>query len=356
MVAEVGGTVHHTSELARARAAGREQHLALAGPSRDGSCEDRPMLRSRWSLSLPLLVLACSPASSDDTQGSQDASGPPVPGPTTTATDSDASTTLPGATTSASGPTTTEPTTTADSTATDDGFVFDLGPTPDAPPPPACLECSISLFTTASTALQPMGDGLLVEVLLDGQLVYALDEWGPGRLAFSGDSNILYAEGECPIWSWLGGTGDELPRVLCFGAKHACTGLTDGMPAAEVNVLHTYPGTLDYAGTTLPAPYADDAAAIAADYDVLVYAATNDYFNPWSSDPADALTVAEFVQLEGGGAYVVGEYSPGGMGAPQHAALQEVAQAFDMSFDTVWLDWGEAGAAVELECFPAPAG
>ena len=238
---------------------------------------------------------------------------------------------------------------------TDDGFVFDLGPQPDAPEPPACLQCSISLFTTASTSLSPMGDGLLIEVLLDGQLVYALDEWGAGRLVFSGDSNILYAEGDCPIWSWLGATGAALPRVLCFGAEHACTGLTDGMPPLDVNALHTYPGTLDYVGTTLPPAYAGDAAAIAADYDVVVYAATNDFFNPWDSDPADAPTVVEFVEM-GGGAYIVGEYSPGGMGAPQHAALQILAEAFDVSFDEVWLDWGEAGAEVELECFPDPAG
>jgi hypothetical protein len=266
---------------------------------------------SRWRMLLLVVPFACSSASSDETTA---VTSTPLP---------------------------------ADASATAGA---------DAPQPPACLECSISLFTTASTSLSPMGDGLLVEVLLDGQLVYALDEWGPGRLVFSGDSNILFAEGECPIWSWLGATGDALPRVLCFGAAHACTGLTGGMPPLEVNALHTYPGTLDYAGTTLPPPYANDAAAIAADYDVLVYAATNDYYNPWGSDPADALTVVEFVEQEGGGAYVVGEYSPGGMGMEQHAALQIVAEAFDMSFATVWLDWGEAGAAVELECFPDPAG
>jgi hypothetical protein len=310
---------------------------------------------SRWSVSLLVVPLACSSASSGDTRG-DGVSGPPFPpGPTSASTGEEGSSTAGSAGATASGGA-NDSTAAGSAGATDDGFVFDLGQPPDAPAPRTCLECSISLFTTASTSLQPLGDGLLIEVLLAGQLVYALDEWGPGRLVFSGDSNILFAEGECPIWSWLGGTGDALPRVLCFGAEHACTGLTGGAPPLEVNALHTYPGTLDYAGTTLVAPYADDAAAIAADYDVLVYAATNDYFNPWASDPADALTVVEFVELEGGGAYIVGEYSPGGMGAPQHAALQVLADAFDMSFDTVWLDWGEAGAEVDLECFPDPAG
>jgi hypothetical protein len=308
---------------------------------------------SRRCVLLLVVAFACSPESPAQTTV---ATTLPTPGDTTASTGNDVAsmsgTSSPGTTVGTAG------TTAVDTTdgSTDDGFVFDLGVQPDVPRPPACLQCSISLFTTASTSLSPIGDGLLVEVLLDGQLVYALDEWGPGRLAFSGDSNILYAEGECPIWSWLGATGDALPRVLCFGAQHACTGLTSGMPPLEVNVLHTYPGTLDYAGTTLPPPYADDAAAIAADYDVLVYAATNDYFNPWSSDPADALTVAEFVAMEGGGAYIVGEYSPGGMGAQQHAALEIVAEEFDMSFDEVWLDWGEAGAELELDCFPDPAG
>lgn len=308
---------------------------------------------SRWRLLLSFTMLACGPASPGETTL---VTSSPLP----VDTDPASSDGVPSSTSAGTG--TTMGTAPADSTAsttndpTDDGFVFDLAVPLDTPEPPACLECSISLFTTASTSLSPAGDGLLVEVLLDGQLVYALDEWGPGRLVFSGDSNILFAEGECPIWQWLGATGQALPRVLCFGARHACTGLTDGMPPLEVNQLHTYPGTLDYVGTTLPAPYADDAAAIAADYDVLVYAATNDAFNPWSSDPADAMTVVEFVELEGGGAYVVGEYSPGGMGADQHAALQILAEGFDMSFEQVWLDWGEAGAAVALECFPDPAG
>jgi hypothetical protein len=307
---------------------------------------------SRWRVLLCFVPFACGPASPGETTV---ATLGPLPSDTTQGSDGEPSSTG-GASGAATGSGSADSTVTASTAVeTDDGFVFDLAPL-DAPGPPACLECSISLFTTASTSLSPQGDGLLVEVLLDGQLVYALDEWGPGRLVFSGDSNILFAEGECPIWSWLGATGEALPRVLCFGARHACTGLTDGVPPLEVNALHTYPGTLDYAGTTLPPPYADDAAAIAADYDVLVYAATNDLYNEWSSDPSDALTVVELVELEGGGAYVVGEYSPGGMGAAQHAALQILAEAFDMSFEQVWLDWGEAGAEVELECFPDPAG
>lgn len=308
---------------------------------------------SRWRVFLCFVPFACGPASPGETTV---ATFEPLP-PDGTTQGSDGDPFTGGASGAVTGSGSADSTVTASTAVeTDDGFVFDLAVPLDAPEPPACLECSISLFTTASTSLSPQGDGLLVEVFLDGQLVYGLDEWGPGRLVFSGDSNILFAEGECPIWQWLGATGQALPRVLCFGARHACTGLTDGMPPLEVNQLHTYPGTLDYAGTTLAPPYADDAAAIAADYDVLVYAATNDFFNPWSSDPADALTVAEFVELEGGGAYVVGEYSPGGMGADQHAALQILAEAFDMSFEQVWLDWGEAGAAVELECFPDPAG
>lgn len=243
------------------------------------------------------------------------------------------------------------------SSATDDGFLFDLGSMLDVDGATECLPCEISLFTTASTTLAPTNDNdFLIEVFLEGDRVYALDESGSGRVAFSGDSDILYAEGDCPIWSWLGATGTEAPRVLCFGARHACTGLTDGATPLEVNKLHEYPGQLLYAGTSLPEPYDTNAAALRADYDVVVYAATNDAFNPWSSDPQDAAIVADFVETMGGGAYIVGEYSTGGMGPEQFEALQNVAAMFEVSFDQVWLDWGQASASTQLECFPTPAG
>ncbi len=239
---------------------------------------------------------------------------------------------------------------------TTEGAIFDLGSIPDVRPA-ECLECEISLDTTQSNALVSMGMPLFAEADLDGQLVFGLAEAGAGRLAFSGDGNVIYREGSCPLWEWLGDTGTEPPRVLCIGSDWPCHGETGANPPLEINHLHMYPGQLDYGGLTLPPEYEGDAVALHADYDLVVYFAVLDLATGgWDFDAGDVDTLESFARDEGGGLYFVAEYFGGGMGQPQVDSFNALVAPYDLGVAQESLAWGPAGASVELECFPDPAG
>ncbi|MEM6996106.1 MAG: hypothetical protein AAF721_36705, partial [Myxococcota bacterium] len=177
-------------------------------------------------------------------------------------------------TTAADGDTTAGPATS--------GAVFDLG-VPDMPRV-QCLQCEIDLMTTQSNALLPtMGMPLFATAELGTDVVFGIGEADAGRIAVSGDGNVIYREGSCPLWEWLGDTGAQPPRVLCIGADWPCHGETD-VPL-EINHLHMYPGQLDYGGLTLPPEYEGDPAALHTDYDLVVYFAVLDFAtNGWDFD------------------------------------------------------------------------
>ena len=291
-----------------------------------------------------------------------DGAGTPPPSTTTSAltqTDTGGDDTGPGGSETTASTTTGDDGTTSadvDSTGSDDA-IFDVGTALDIGRP-ECIPCEIALMTTQSNALvESMGAPLFVTADLDGDLVFGLGEAGAGRLAFSGDGNVIYREGTCPLWEWLGATGAQPPRVLCIGADWPCRGETDAMPPLEINLLHTYPGQLDYGGLTLPAQYEGDPSALHTDYDLVVYFAVLDFATGgWDYDPGDVGTLESFVRDEGGGLYLIGEYWGGGMGTEQLDSLNALAAPYDIAFQQLSLAWGPAGATVELDCFPSPAG
>ena len=272
-------------------------------------------------------------------------------------TGDDGSTTSGGADSAATGETTGSGSTGPADDTTGADPIFDLG-VPDMPPVEECLRCEIALMTTQSNAMVPGGMApLFVTAELNADTVFGLGEVDAGRIAFSGDGNVIYREGTCPLWEWLGGTGGSPPRVLCIGADWPCSGLTDTMPQNEINHLHMYPGQLDYGGLTLPPEYEGDAAALHQDYDLVVYFAVLDFATSgWDYDPADVATLESFARDEGGGLYLIAEYWGGGMGQEQLDSLNAIAAPYDVAFQQVSLDWGPAGAAVELDCFPNPEG
>jgi hypothetical protein len=300
-----------------------------------------------------LLLAACSAPADPSAQGStsvtDDGPAPTTSTATTTMVDTGESTTTSGSSSTSSS------TSVADST-TEAPPIFDVAGMPDAAMK-ACVECEIALMTTQSNAMHvTAGMPLFLEAQLDGHLVFGLREAEAGRVAFSGDGNVIYREGTCPLWPWLGGTGDQLPRVLCFGADWPCRGETGAVPPLEINALHTYAGQLDYGGITLPAEYASDPELLRADYDLVVYISVHDFAtSSWDLQLADAATLDAFVRDEGGGLYLVGEYW-GAMYDEHLESLNWIAQPFDIEFEQLSLDWGPAGAMVEIDCFPDPAG
>jgi hypothetical protein len=306
----------------------------------------------RW-LPIALTVVAVAPACAEP-------SDPAAQGSSTGVVADDDGTTTSGG--ESSSDTTGVPTTTgmaADSSSTtaattEEGAVFDVGVMPDVPVM-ECVQCEIALMTTQSNAMHAtVGMPLFLEAQLDGHLVFGLAEADAGRVAFSGDGNVVYREGTCPLWPWLGATGEELPRVLCFGAEWPCNGLTDS--ALEINALHTYAGVLDYGGLTLPDEYAADPVALRDDYDLVVYISVHDFATgSWDFALGDAATLETFVRDEGGGLYLVGEYW-GAMATEHLESLNWIAAPYDLEFEELSLDWGPAGAMVEIDCFPDPEG
>ncbi len=295
--------------------------------------------------------------------GRADEVGSTVVGPTSTdgPVPSDSSSSSEGGTAIA---TSSAPASTSDSTSSTNADTnadtepsFDLGIIPDVPPAD-CTPCEITLMTTQSNRFTPLGaDPLLITADLDGDLVFGMAEADAGRIAFSGDGNVIYREGTCPLWEWLGGTPDDSPRVLCIGADWPCHGVTGTATPFEINALDTYPGQLDYGGLTLPPAYEGDPEALRTDYDLVVYISVLDFATGgWDADPTDVDTLEAFARDEGGGLYFVGEYWGGGMGQPQLDSLNAMTAPFDIAFDQQSLAWGPAGAVAELDCFPTPAG
>ncbi|EDM79353.1 hypothetical protein PPSIR1_02331 [Plesiocystis pacifica SIR-1] len=203
-----------------------------------------------------------------------------------------------------------------------------------------CLECGVTLDSTQSSSFSALpGTEFLGSATLQGdQIIYALDEVGSGRVIYTADTNLLYEEiTDCPLWEWLGQSGDQLPKVLSFG-RYLCGGLG--------NNLGSYPD-LTYAGDNLPAQYVNDPAALAADYDAVIYCTLA------STPAAEAATIVEYVQDHGGGLYLASEYW-GFINQGDLDTINTIANPLGVEFEATNLDWGQANGDIAFECFPDP--
>jgi hypothetical protein len=203
-----------------------------------------------------------------------------------------------------------------------------------------CVECTVTLDSTQSSSFVALpGTEYLGSATLQGdQIIYALDEVGTGRVVYTADTNLLYNEiTDCPLWEWLGQTGDQLPKVLSFG-RNLCGGLGNNLAA--------YPD-LTYAGTNLPAQYVDNPALLAAEYDAVIYCTV-------ASTPASqAQTIVDYVQDHGGGLYLASEYW-GFINQGDLTAVNAIAVPFGTEFQGTNLAWGQANGEVGFACFPEP--
>jgi hypothetical protein len=210
-----------------------------------------------------------------------------------------------------------------------------------------CLQCGITLSTNQSGSLQPVAPNtFLAEILQSGETVYALDEVGPGRVIYSGDSNILNEEvTDCPLYEWLGQTGTSPPVIGSIGSNTVCAGLG--------NSLGSYP-TWSYIGQNVPAQYLGDPAALLADYDAIIYCPLRSMIDTVTMDAAEATTLVDFVTVQGGGLYLVSEYFGGGLNQQAIDDVNSIANALGAHFLSTNLDWGQADGEVQIGCFPTP--
>jgi hypothetical protein len=203
-----------------------------------------------------------------------------------------------------------------------------------------CVECNVTLDSTQSSSFVALqGTEFMGFATLEGdKIIYALDEVGPGRVIYTADTNILYKEiTDCPLWEWLGDSGDQLPKVLSFG-RNLCGGLG--------NNLGNYPD-LTYAGPSMPAQYVNNPAQLAADYDVVIYCTIS------GTSDAEAQTVVDFVSEQGGGLYLASEYF-GFLSQADVDRINTIGNPLGVDFQTTNLDWGQANGEIGFACFPLP--
>lgn len=238
---------------------------------------------------------------------------------------------------------TTDETTTEDDTT--DGTTEDGTTTTESETGDDCIECSITLDTTQSGSLESIDNNtFLAEMYLGQEIVYALDEVGPGRVIYTGDSNILNSEiTDCPLYEWLGQTDMQLPSLASIGSN-LCSGIGNNLP--------NYQGSWTFLGESLPNQYVGDPAALAADYDVVIYCPVR--FNGAPLTLAESGTYVDFVTQQGGGLYLVSEYFGGGIDQQAVDNINSIANPLDANFLPTNLNWGQADGEVMIDCFPNP--
>ncbi len=203
-----------------------------------------------------------------------------------------------------------------------------------------CVQCGVTLDSTQSSSFVALGgtEFMGFATLENTKIIYALDEVGSGRVIYTADTNLLYKEiTDCPLWEWLGDSGDQLPKVLSFG-RNLCGGLG--------NNLGNYPD-LTYAGVSLPAQYVNNPAQLAADYDAVIYCTLA------STSAAEAQTIVDYVKDEGGGLYLASEYW-GFLKQGDLDSINAIGLPLGVEFQATNLDWGQANGEIDFECFPLP--
>lgn len=305
------------------------------------------MVYARSALVSPWLgfVFACGtpgedPAATSITFGPVPSTGSVDPSETTEV-DPDSGTTALSGSASASG-------TSTGAMSTGEPPKFDIGMLPDFDEP-ECLQCGIVLDSQMSGELDVFGPNVFATAQLEMRDVYALGTFGSGRFIAMADSALPFQElGDCPLVEWLSG-GEVAPSVLWFGWTPS-----DGPMGWNI------PGAVD-AGVHLPAMYVGNPAQLAADFDIVMYLEASGQFDE-GDEPSDAemQTLLDYVEVHGGGAYVVSEFAnPGGtayMTPDDLDSVNRVMVPMGVESLQVQYPWGEADGAIDFECFPPPAG
>jgi hypothetical protein len=231
--------------------------------------------------------------------------------------------------------------------ATTDGAKFDVMAMPDAMPMGECIECALTIASQQSGVFDVTGTNVFATAQLQGQNVYALGTHGSGRFIATADSSLPFNEmSDCPIVEWLGGAGPA-PTMFWFG-----------WTPSDGPINWTYPGTS--AGVHLPPEYIGDPAALAADFDIVMYLEASGQFDS-GDQPSDAemQTLIDYASM-GGGLYVSSEFAdPAGgayLNATDLASVNRVLVPLGLEALQVSLDWGNVDGNIDFDCFPTPVG
>ncbi len=309
------------------------------------------MVYVRLPLVLPLLgfVLACgTPGEQTETNSLTidplPTTGPPDPSETS-GLESSSGTTTTGETTGANE---TSADTTGTAGSTGEPPKFDIGALPDFDKP-ECLQCGIVLDSQMSGELDVFGANVFATAQLEMRDVYALGTHGAGRFIAMADSALPFQElGDCPLIEWLSG-GELDPDVLWFGWTPSDGPVGWNLPTAV------------QAGIHMPAMYIGNPAQLAADFDLVMYLEASGQFDG-GDEPSNAemQTLLDYVEVHGGGLYVVSEFANAGgtayMTPNDLDSVNRVMVPMGVESLQVQYPWGEADGEIDFECFPPPAG
>ncbi len=202
------------------------------------------------------------------------------------------------------------------------------------------LNFTIGTQQSCSLGLEPGaaldGEGF---ISLGGQQhrVFALDRWGKGHIIAWCDATTLpELLAAFDVMGYLGGV--PAPRVASFGDDHLCE------PGKLGN--HPLPKSIEYQGDDLPAKYKGNAAALAADFDVVIFCGFRQGWpNPWVQE------VGEFVSVYGKGFLAVMDYE-GVVTAQDFANMSAITKPSGIVFNPLNLAWAPSAISVNLECVP----
>jgi hypothetical protein len=259
------------------------------------------------------------------------------------------------ATTSASGLGSTGGAQTTDSGSTGTGNStggggpkFDLPEIPDFPQE-ECIECSLTIDSQQSGVFNISGGSVFATAELTNEIVYAIGNYGTGRFVATADSSLPFNEQtDCPLHEWLAGEALATATVLSFGWTPSDGPKNWAVPNETEEGVH------------LPAMYIGDPAALAADYDVVMYLEGSGQFD-MGDEPTDAemQTVLDYVSIHGGGLYVSSEFANGNgayLNAADLVSVNRIMMPLGVEALEVSLNWGNVDGNIDFACFPAPEG
>lgn len=210
----------------------------------------------------------------------------------------------------------------------------------DGGPGCECEELSFNINTAQSCSLDILpgfdmdGEGFIT---LEGEehRVFALDRFGEGHIvAWCDASTAAQLANAFNLLGYLGQSDD--PKVASFGDTFLC----------EDGNINDFPGNVEWFGQDMPSKYKGDAAALAADYDVIILCG---FRMPWTTDWSAELT--QFVSLYGKGLWAIGEYE-GVATSTDFENLTAISQAPGILFNPLNLDAAPADTTVALDCIP----
>lgn len=207
-----------------------------------------------------------------------------------------------------------------------------------------CGRLMLSLETYASCSLDVAMDQELdgegfIDAAGEQQRVLALDRWGTGHVIAWCDSSTLstLVEG-VNVRHYLGRSNTA--RVASFGDDFMCN---PGSSSA-----YPLPAYVTYLGLGLPAEYRDDAAALAADWDAIIYCG---YRAEW--DDAWVPTLQAFVAEHGGGLLASLDYAGVDVTPPDFAHANALIAPTGLTFLEVVNYAATAAVTVDGErCVP----